>query len=63
MIEKLRERIAEHLGWSVKDTNTFSLASLKPLVTDSKLRAHIDDAIASGATIVGEPLKPKRRWG
>lgn len=47
---KLRERVAEKLGWSVKDTEKFSFQMLREMVKDKspKLAHEISVAIRSG---------------
>lgn len=42
----LHRRIAIHLGWSERDVTSFSLSSLRELVTDPDLRADITAEIA-----------------
>jgi hypothetical protein len=49
----LHERIAEALGWSLKDVQGFSLQSLRDIVPDPKLKALCSDAIRSGSYIFG----------
>lgn len=44
----LHQRIAEALGWTLAEVRSFSLAALRDLVTDAKLKADITHAIASG---------------
>jgi len=60
----LHERIAEALGWSVKDTQSFSFQALREMVrpVNPKLANELSTAIQTGSYIIGEPLKPKCRW-
>lgn len=55
----LHERIAQALGWTVADTQSFSFQSLRELVrpVSPKLAAELDHQIQSGSYIVG----PRRR--
>lgn len=46
--ESLRARVARHLGWTEGDAGSFSLPSVREMVTDPKLRQAIDEAIARG---------------
>jgi hypothetical protein len=69
----LHNRAAEVLGWSVKDTQSMSLAALRDLVrgADPALAAEISESIQSGAHIrgtvaadmswLGPPPPPRRR--
>jgi hypothetical protein len=59
----LHERIANVLGWSVKDAQSLSMQALRELVrpVDPDLAKELDYMIRSGAYIRGEPLKAKRR--
>ena len=59
----LHERIAKVLGWSVKDAQSLSMASLRELVrpVDPKLAREMDYVIQSGAYIRGEPGPTKKR--
>jgi hypothetical protein len=41
----LHELIAEHLGWSVDEAQSFSLPALRELVTSPKLKAAITKVI------------------
>jgi hypothetical protein len=52
----LHERIAAALGWSVADTQSMSLQSLRDLVrpVNPELAGEITRAIQSGSYIVGE---------
>jgi len=61
--DALHERIAEVLGWPVKDTYGFDLQSLRELVRHKspKLAAEITERIQTGAYIVGSRHKPKYR--
>jgi hypothetical protein len=49
-----RKRIAECLGWSVKDTRSFSLPTLRELVKDKdpELAAQFNDFLKSGRHII-----------
>lgn len=51
----LHERIAEALGWSVKDAQSFSLAALREMVRKEhpKLAHEISQVIQSGSHIRG----------
>ena len=49
----LHQRIAEALGWPMRDVQSMSLATLRDLVTDPELRADITRAIARGDHLVG----------
>jgi hypothetical protein len=44
----LRERIAWNLGWSVRETEGFSLLCLRDLVTDGKLKNEITKVVERG---------------
>ena len=69
----LHNRAAEVLGWSVKDTQSVSLAALRDLVrgADPALAAEISESIQAGAHIrgtvaadmswLGPPPPPRRR--
>jgi len=61
--DALHERIAEVLGWPVKDTYGFDLQSLRELVRHKspKLAAEITERIQTGSYIVGPRYKPKYR--
>lgn len=50
----LHERIAECLGWSVKDTQSFSLAALREMVApkSSKLAYFITEEIRTGRHLI-----------
>jgi hypothetical protein len=50
MSETLRNRIAEALGWSIEDTKTFDLATLRELVrpVSQKLAYEITEIIRKG---------------
>jgi hypothetical protein len=50
----LHERIARALGWTVEQTQSFSLAALRELVrpVNAKLAAECDTVIRSGAHLV-----------
>lgn len=52
----LHERIATVLGWTVGETQTFSLLILRELVRplDAKLAAEIAEVVLSGEHIRGE---------
>lgn len=51
----LHERIAKRLGWTVEQTQSFSLQSLRELVRGyPKLEAEITELIRSGRVVVGE---------
>lgn len=58
----LHDRIAKALGWSVKDTQSMSMQSLRDLVrpVNPSLAQEMDYMIRSGAYGYGEPLKRKR---
>lgn len=59
----LYERIAKALGWSIEETQSFSLQSLRELVRPShpKLAYVIDDYIRSDESyITGRRRKPGR---
>jgi hypothetical protein len=53
MPNDLRDKIAEALGWSVKDTQGFALAALREFVRarHPKLTQEIDDVIRRGGHI------------
>jgi hypothetical protein len=53
MHSELRERIAWNLGWSVRETEGFSLLALRDIVTDSKLKREISKIVEKGAYIRG----------
>jgi hypothetical protein len=59
----VHERAAKALGWSVKDTQSMSLASLREVVRDVNpgLANEISMMIQSGSHIVGERHKSRRR--
>lgn len=61
--EDLHQRIADVLGWPVKDTHSFNLHMLREMVRDKdpKLTKEISDYIQSGRHVYGEPLKRKHR--
>lgn len=63
-INGLRERIANVLGWTVEETNQFSLATLREMVREKspKLAHLISDVIARGEHIfVPVSTKARRR--
>lgn len=53
----LHARIAKHLGWTIEQTHSFSLAALRDLVTDSKLKYLISQHIRSGEVLRGKPYR------
>lgn len=59
----LHERAARALGWTVRDTQSLSMQSLRDLVrpADPDLAREMDYMIQSGAYIHGEPLGRGRR--
>jgi len=50
----LHARIARALGWTLAETQSFSLASLRALVrpVDAKLASEISEVLRTGAHIV-----------
>jgi hypothetical protein len=52
----LHERIAEALGWTVEQTQSFNLYALREMVrpVSKKLYAEITVEIASGRVVIGE---------
>lgn len=44
----LHQRIAEHLGWDLKDVQSFSFQALRDFVTDAEIKAEITKAINTG---------------
>lgn len=64
MPPELRQRVADALGWSVEDTKKFSLAALRDILPahKHKLRHELSLIIQSGSHIIGEPLRPRRRF-
>lgn len=52
----LHERIAEKLGWTVQETQSFSLAALREMVKDKspKLAYFITEEIRTGRHLVQE---------
>jgi hypothetical protein len=51
----LHERVAAHLGWTVPDTQSFSLRSLLELVRDNpKLTLLLTDEIEKGVSVARE---------
>lgn len=58
----LHERIAEALGWTIEQTQSFSLPALRALVrpVSPKLAREITLTINSPAYYLGEPLRQKR---
>ena len=59
----LHDRIAKALGWSTRDAQSLSMASLRELVrpVDPKLAREMDYVIQSGVHLRGEPGPAKRR--
>lgn len=57
----LKERIAQALGWTVEQTNTFSLHALRDLVrpVSPKLAHELSEAIQSGSYITWDQPKKK----
>jgi hypothetical protein len=51
------------LGWSVKDTYSFSLPALRDMVRgkDDKLHHDISMTIEKGEHLIGKPIR-RRRW-
>lgn len=49
----IRQRIADHLGWSLEETKGFPLQALRDLVKNQGLKADISEAIRSGGYILG----------
>lgn len=47
----LHERIAKHLGWTIKECQSFSLQALRDIVTDAKLRYELTEVIQTGRYI------------
>lgn len=63
-MDQLKERIAQALGWTVAETNTFSLQTLRELVrpVSPKLAHELDLQIQGGAYIVvNQPKRNRRR--
>lgn len=54
----LHERVANALGWTVKDVQSFSFQALREVVrpVSDKLAHELDAAIRSGSYSVGSPL-------
>lgn len=59
----LKERIAQALGWTVAETNSFSLQTLRELVRpmSPKLAHELEQAIQSGAYVTANQPKRKLR--
>jgi hypothetical protein len=59
----LHERAARALGWSVADTQSMSLASLREAVrpVNPALAGEMSRVIESGRHIVGAPYRSRRR--
>jgi hypothetical protein len=58
--DKLRERIAEALGWSIDDTKRFSFQMLREIVRHhSKLAHEIDLAIRGGEYLLKKRVPNK----
>lgn len=55
----MHEKIAKALGWTVSETQTFSLPTLRDLVrpVDPELAQEISNVIQRGSHIVGPSLK------
>jgi len=62
MNPELRQRIADALGWTVEDTEKFSLAALRDFLPERKwkLKHELNLIIQSGSHIIGEPIKTRR---
>lgn len=58
----LHERIASALGWTVEQTQSFSLQALRDLVrpVSPKLAAEISEQIQTGAYIYSAPMSLKK---
>lgn len=63
-MSRLHERIAEALGWTEAEVKTFAPMALRDLVrtVNPKLAHEITCFVESDDHIVGEPLRPKRRF-
>ena len=59
----LHERIAAALGWTVEDTRSLGLHSLREVVRpiSAKLTAEIEHSIRYGSYILGETAEQKDR--
>ena len=62
-MDRLKERIAEALGWTVGEVNSFSLQTLREVVRPvaPKLAHELDVAVRSQAYITANQPKQKRR--
>lgn len=62
MPPELRQRVADALGWTVEDTEKFSIIALRDFLPASKhkLKHELDLILRSGSHIIGEPLRPRR---
>jgi hypothetical protein len=53
----IHARIAQHLGWSIKDAQSFSLSTLRALVTCENLKAEITRAMEMILVPKNQPTK------
>jgi hypothetical protein len=60
----LHEQIAETLGWSLADVQSFNLRALRELVrpVNPKIAQRIGWEINKPSHYIGEPLRRPRRW-
>jgi len=56
-MNNLHERIAEHLGWTTEEVQSFSLYSLRDFVKNQKIKHEISCIIREGHNIPYETLK------
>lgn len=62
-MDELKARIATALGWSERDVNNFSLATLREMVRPKhpKLATEISEMIARGDHILETATRPRRK--
>jgi hypothetical protein len=60
----LHQRIAEKLGWTLAQTQSFSLHTLRDIVRpiSSKLAHEIDIQIQSGSVLVGSRRSRRKKY-
>lgn len=63
-VDKLHERIAKCLDWTVKDVRSFGLTTLQSMVRekDARLYADIAECVRNERHFTSGPVKPRRRW-
>jgi len=59
MPPELRQRVADALGWTVEDTEKFSVSALRDILPERKhkLKHELNLVIRSGSHIIGKPIK------